>query len=76
MNTNIRAWGNSYGVRLPIWALKESEFNVDDELDVRVSKGEITLIKKSHINMRDYFKPTLTLNNWKFNREELYDDEE
>ena len=45
MQTQVKTWGNSQGVRIPKEALQEASFSVDDILDVKVSNGMIMLIK-------------------------------
>lgn len=45
MQTKVKAWGNSQGIRLPKSVLKEAEFSVDDLLDIRISRGSVTLVK-------------------------------
>lgn len=43
MDTQIKAWGNSQGVRLPKEVLKEAGFQLDETLEITVSQGEIIL---------------------------------
>jgi antitoxin MazE len=45
MQTQVKAWGNSQGIRIPKEVLKEASFYLNDTLDIRVSNGMITLIK-------------------------------
>lgn len=45
MQTQVKAWGNSQGIRLPKEILQEAAFFVDDVLDVKVTDGMITLSK-------------------------------
>ena len=45
MQTQVKAWGNSQGIRLPKEILQEASFFVDDVLDVKVTDGMITLSK-------------------------------
>ncbi len=46
MQTQIKAWGNSQGVRLPKGALEDAGFSKDDILTITVSKGQIILYKE------------------------------
>ncbi len=45
MQTQVKAWGNSQGIRLPKEILQEAAFFLDDVLDVKVTDGMITLSK-------------------------------
>ncbi len=45
MQTQVKTWGNSQGIRLPKEVLQEADVNVDDMLDVKVSNGVIMLTK-------------------------------
>ena len=45
MDTQIKAWGNSQGVRLPKEILAEAGFRLDETLEITVSQGEIILHK-------------------------------
>jgi antitoxin MazE len=45
MKVVVKPWGNSQGIRIPKEVLQEAAFSVDDVLDVKVSKGMITLVK-------------------------------
>lgn len=45
MQTQVKTWGNSQGIRLPKEILQEASFFVDDVLDVKVTDGMITLSK-------------------------------
>ena len=45
MKTQVKAWGNSQGIRIPKEALTEANMSVDDILDVSVSNGVIMLTK-------------------------------
>ncbi|MCR5271766.1 MAG: AbrB/MazE/SpoVT family DNA-binding domain-containing protein [Lachnospiraceae bacterium] len=45
MQTKIKTWGNSQGIRIPKEVLEEASFAVDDVLDVKVSNGMIMLVK-------------------------------
>lgn len=45
MQAQVKAWGNSQGIRIPKEVLQEADFLVDDILDVKVSNGMIMLVK-------------------------------
>ena len=45
MRTQVKAWGNSQGVRIPKEVLQEAYLSVNDVLDIEVSNGMITLVK-------------------------------
>ncbi len=45
MQAQVKAWGNSQGIRIAKEILKEANIFVDDVLDVNVSNGQITLTK-------------------------------
>ncbi len=45
MQTQVKSWGNSQGVRIPRELLKEADIAIDDMLDVKVSNGVIILTK-------------------------------
>ncbi len=45
MTAQVKAWGNSQGIRIPKEALRDADFAIDDTLDIRVSSGMITLVK-------------------------------
>ena len=45
MQTQVKTWGNSPGIRIPKEVLKEANVTVDDMLDVTVSNGVIMLVK-------------------------------
>ncbi len=47
MQAQIKAWGNSQGIRIPKEALKEAAISLDDYLDVSVSNG-IIILEKPH----------------------------
>ncbi len=48
MQTQLKSWGNSQGVRLPKEALAEAGFNIDDTLSISFTKGQIILQKPFH----------------------------
>ena len=45
MQTQIKEWGNSQGIRLPKEVLKSAGFTLNEVLDVTISNGVITLAK-------------------------------
>ncbi len=45
MQTQVKTWGNSQGVRIPRELLKEADVAIDDMLDIKVSNGVIILAK-------------------------------
>ncbi|MBP3240336.1 MAG: AbrB/MazE/SpoVT family DNA-binding domain-containing protein [Oribacterium sp.] len=45
MQTQVKTWGNSQGIRIPKEILQEADIAVDDMLDVKVSNGVIMLLK-------------------------------
>ncbi len=45
MQTQVKTWGNSQGIRIPKEVLQEANVTVDDMLDVTVSNGVIMLAK-------------------------------
>lgn len=45
MQTQVKEWGNSQGIRLPKEALKSAGIGINEILEVTVSNGVITLTK-------------------------------
>ncbi len=45
MQTQIKTWGNSQGVRLSKEVLQAAAMSIDDVLDIKVSNGMIILVK-------------------------------
>ncbi|MCR5102578.1 MAG: AbrB/MazE/SpoVT family DNA-binding domain-containing protein [Butyrivibrio sp.] len=45
MQTQVKPWGNSQGIRISKEILKEASVSVDDVLDIKVSNGMIILVK-------------------------------
>jgi len=70
MNTTLRQWGNSVGVRIPKEALYSSNLQLNDELEIIMFNGGLTLQKKPCKKFSDIAKPLLSTKGWKFNREE------
>ena len=70
MNTTLRQWGNSVGVRIPREALENSNLSLNDDLEILTFNGGITLRKKSKKTFNDIAKPLINTKGWKFDREE------
>ena len=45
MQTQVKAWGNSQGIRFPKAVLQEAGFQLDEKLTVEVKKGKIVLYR-------------------------------
>ena len=45
MQTQVKEWGNSQGIRLPKEVLRSAGVELNDFLNVTVSNGVITLVK-------------------------------
>lgn len=45
MQTQVKAWGNSQGIRIPKEILAEANVKIEDVLDIKVSNGVIMLEK-------------------------------
>jgi antitoxin MazE len=45
MQTQVKAWGNSQGVRISKEVLQAAAISIDDTLDIKVSDGMIMLVK-------------------------------
>ena len=45
MQTQVKTWGNSQGIRIPREVLQEAGMAVDDILEIEVSSGVIMLSK-------------------------------
>ena len=45
MQTQVKAWGNSQGVRISKEVLQAAVISIDDTLDIKVSDGMIMLVK-------------------------------
>ena len=45
MQAQVKEWGNSQGIRLPKEILKSAGIELNEVLEVTVSKGIITLVK-------------------------------
>ena len=43
MEAVIRKWGNSPALRLPVSALKEAEFSLEQAVNITVSRGRIVI---------------------------------
>lgn len=46
METTIKAWGNSQGIRIPKEILSQAGVSVDDVMDISVMDGKIILEKQ------------------------------
>jgi antitoxin MazE len=57
MYTRIQKWGNSHAVRLPMSLLALTEFKENDEVDIKVEKGNIIITSiKKHQTLKDRIK--------------------
>ena len=45
MQTQVKAWGNSQGIRIPKEVLQDAGLSLDEMLNITVSNGVITLAK-------------------------------
>ena len=45
MQTQVKTWGNSQGIRIPKEILQEADVVIDEILDIKVSDGVIMLLK-------------------------------
>ena len=45
MQTQVKTWGNSQGIRIPKEILQEADVVIDEMLDIKVSNGVIMLLK-------------------------------
>ena len=70
MNTTIKQWGNSIGVRIPKEALSNSNLQLNDDLEIITFNGGFTLQKKSKKSFSDIAKPLIGTKDWKFDRGE------
>ena len=57
MDTRLRRWGNSIGVRVPKEALVSSNLQLNDVLEVTVVQGGILLKKKTNKTFSDIPMP-------------------
>ena len=58
MQTQIKPWGNSQGIRIPKEALQEAGFETDEVLTVLVSKQQIILQKSfRHKTLKERMEP-------------------
>jgi len=69
MNTTLRQWGNSIGVRIPREALRSSNLRLNDDLEIITFNGGFTLQKKARKTFSDIAKPLVNTKGWKFDRE-------
>ena len=70
MNTTLRQWGNSIGVRIPKEMLNRSNLELNDVLEIMAIDGGFKLQKKVKKTFRDIAKPLISTEGWKFDREE------
>lgn len=57
MHTKIQKWGNSHAVRLPKSLLALTEFKENDEVDIKVERGNIIITPvKKHKTLKDRIK--------------------
>jgi antitoxin component of MazEF toxin-antitoxin module len=71
MQTSIKQWGNSCGIRVPKQAMESSNLNLDDDLEIITFDKGITFRKKERKTLRDIAKPLISTKDWKFDREEV-----
>ena len=70
MQTTVKQWGNSVGIRVPKQAMEDSNLSMNDVLEVITFDGGITFQKKIKKSFRDIARPLISTKNWKFDREE------
>lgn len=70
MQTTVRQWGNSAGIRVSKQALEESNLKMNDDLEIITFDGGITFQKKTKKSFRDIAKPLISTKYWKFDRDE------
>ena len=70
MQTTVKQWGNSAGIRVPRQAMEDSNININDVLEVITFDGGITFQKIIKKTFRDIAKPLISTKDWKFDREE------
>ena len=69
MNTTLKQWGNSVGVRIPKEAMIICNLQLNDELEIITFNGGFTLQKKEKKIFSDIAKPLVGTKGWKFDRE-------
>ena len=70
MNAAIKEWGNSAGVLIPREAMEKSNLRINDDLEIIIFDGGITLKKKNKKTFNDIARPIISTKNWEFDREE------
>ena len=71
LQTAVRQWGNSTGIRLSKEVLEQSKIQVNDVLEVTTAfNGMIILQKQGRKKFSDFAKPLVSTKGWKFNRED------
>lgn len=57
MHTRIQKWGNSQAVRIPKALLVLTDFHENDEVDIKVQRGNIIITPiKKHKTIKDRIK--------------------
>jgi antitoxin MazE len=49
MESTIRKWGNSPALRLPVAAVKEAAFSLEQKVSLTVTRGRIVIESKNHV---------------------------
>jgi len=70
MNSTLRKWGNSVGVRIPKEIMEKSNLSLNDEVVIISFNGGITLQAKQKKSFSDIAKPVIATQGWKFDREQ------
>ena len=52
MEAVIRKWGNSPALRLPALALKEAAFNLEQKVNITVTRGRIVIEPSEHVEYK------------------------
>lgn len=57
MSITVNRWGNSLGIRLPQSVTKQLNINADDQLELSIFNGKLTLEKQSKpLTLEELFK--------------------
>ena len=70
MNAILKKWGNSTGIRIPKEVMEKSNLKLNDELEIIVFEGGLTLQTKQKKLFNEIAKPLISTKDWKFDREE------
>jgi len=70
MDTVLKKWGNSTGVRIPKEILAKSNLKLNDEVNIVAVDGGILLKAKRGKVFSDIVKPVIRTQGFKFDREE------